>query len=88
MIEVGQLARQLSRVVICADRLEIEYAIWEQMLVDALNTWPRPRTLSELASVLERDASTHGLAFELIAGIRRRAIDTPDLLLHQVAHDS
>ena len=66
-----------------APGLAVDRVIWEQALVDALEGARPPATLTELLALVERHPSATGnfAGLELIAVMRSRSAETPDLPL-------
>jgi hypothetical protein len=62
----------------------LEHAIQVELLVTALEDATRPRTLSDLLSVLERIA-VGDVARALVAVVRKRAATDPHLVLTDLA---
>lgn len=64
----------------------LEHSIAAQMVADAIDSNPPPYTLHELLAVLGRNQHHWGgIASELLAAMRRRALELPDMPLEQLA---
>ena len=64
----------------------LERSIGEQLLADAIDSYPPPRTLRDLLAVLDRDAHHRGtMGIELLESLRRRTRELPDLPLEDLA---
>jgi hypothetical protein len=80
----------LRRLVLClvpeSGGWGLERSIGEQLLADAIDAYPPPRTLRDLLAVLDRDVHHRGtMGMEVLESLRRRARELPDLPLQDLA---
>ena len=87
MIHRNQLASLLATALLPYESpIGVAHSIREQILVDALEGPAPPSNLRELLGVLGADPRcANGVGSELLAALRRRAIETPELSLEKLA---